>query len=195
MIIVEKHRALKHAGIQATLYAVRGRYWFTDGRKTVRKIIFNCVTCFKAKPRGANYQMGNLPAERVEFSRPFLNTGVDFCGPLYIKERRYRNIKKIKSYVAVFVCIATKAVHLELVSDLSTIAFIGCLKRFISLRGNIETISSDNGKNFLGANRELKAIYDTAVSEIQNQAIRSFLLNRGINWKSSPPLSPHFGGL
>ena len=174
MIILDAHLTLKHAGTQATLYAIRGRYWPIDGRNTVRRIIYNCVTCFKAKPRSAGYQMGNLPANRLEYSRPFLNVGVDFCGPLYIKERRYRNVKKVKSYVAVFVCLVTKAVHLELVSDLSTSAFIGCLKRFISRRSNVETISSENGKNFVGANRELKELYDIAFSDSQNQLVQSY---------------------
>ena len=195
MIIVDAHLMLKHAGTQATLYTVRGRYWPIDGRNTVRRIIFNCVTCFKAKPRGATYQMGNLPANRLEYSRPFLNVGVDFCGPLYIKERRYRNVKKIKSYVAVFICLATKAVHLELVSDLSSITFIGCLKRFISRRGNVETISSDNGKNFVGASRELRDLYDTALSGTQSHVLRNYLQRQGIRWNFIPPLSPHFGGL
>ncbi|XP_033212409.1 uncharacterized protein LOC117170003 [Belonocnema kinseyi] len=96
MIIIDAHLELKPAGTQSTLYLVRGKYWPMDGRNTARRIIYNCVQCFKTKLRGAGYKMGNLPANRLEYSRPFLNFGVDFCGPLYIKERRYRNIKRVK---------------------------------------------------------------------------------------------------
>ena len=73
--------------------------------------------------------MGDLPQERVTYSRPFLNVGVDYCGPLFIKEKRFRNRNKIKVYVAIFVYMGTKAVHLALVSDLTTGAFIACLKK------------------------------------------------------------------
>ena len=140
LIIRDNHLALRHSGVQATLYSVRERYWPIDGRNTTRRIIYNCVKCCRLKPREINLQMGNLPADRLEYSRPFLNVGVDYCGPFYIKERRYRNVKKIKTYVSVFVCLATKAVHLELASDLTTEAFLGCLKRFISRRGKPEKI-------------------------------------------------------
>ncbi|XP_033229076.1 uncharacterized protein LOC117180695 [Belonocnema kinseyi] len=148
MIIIDAHLELKHAGTQSTLYLVRVKYWPMDGRNTARRIIYNCVQFFKAKPRGAGYKMRNLPANRLEYSRPFLNVGVDFCGPLYIKERR-----------------------------------------------NVNTIMSDNGKYFVGANRELKEIYDIALSGSQSQAVKTYLQKKGIKWNFIPPLSLHFGGL
>ena len=79
--------------------------------------------------------MGNLPEARVTESRPFTHVGVDYCGPFLIKEKQHRNRKQIKVYVVVFVCLATKAVHLEVVSDLSSEAFIAALRRFTSRRG------------------------------------------------------------
>ena len=78
--------------------------------------------------------MGDLPAARITESRPFTNVGIDYCGPFYIKERKDRNRRKIKVYVAVVVCLAVKAVHLELVSDLTSEAFIAALRRFIARR-------------------------------------------------------------
>lgn len=129
LLIREEHIRLKHAGTQATLYAIRQIYWILNGRNTTRKIIHQCVTCFRAKPRQASHTMGQLPDYRLTSHRPFLHLGVDYCGPFYIKERRFRNRQKLKCYVAVYVCMSTKAVHLELVSDLTTEAFIGSLKR------------------------------------------------------------------
>ena len=156
LIIWGNHLALMHLGVQTTLYAVREQYWPIDGRNTTRRIIHNCVKCCRLKPRELNQQMGNLPADRLEYSRPFLNVGFDYCGPFYIKERRYCNVKKIKNYVLVFVYLAINAMHLELVSDLTTEAFLDCLKRFISRRGKPEKIRSDNSTNFRGASRQLK---------------------------------------
>lgn len=79
--------------------------------------------------------------------------GVDFCGPFFTKEHRHRNRTKVKTYVSVFVCFATKAVHLELVNDLSTEAFLACLKRFFSRRGLSRSMHSDNATNFVGTDK------------------------------------------
>ncbi|XP_033229124.1 uncharacterized protein LOC117180739 [Belonocnema kinseyi] len=195
LIIRDTHFMLKHSGVQATLYSVRERYWPIDGRNVTRRLIHQCIKCFRSKPRGIDHQMENLPSDRLEYSRPFLNVGVDYCGPFYIKERRYRNIKKVKTYVAVFVCLATKAVHLQLVSDLSTIAFLGSLKRFISRRGKPEKIRSDNGTNFQGASRQLNELKQLFNCTNHNVAVKGYLNSQGIKWSLIPPETAHFGGL
>lgn len=100
--------------------------------------------------------MGQLPAERVRPSRPFFNVGIDFCGPITVNYKLIRGKRPTKANVCVMVCFATKAVHLEVVSDLSTVAFIGCLKRFVARRGVPAKIFSDNGTNFVGASNQLK---------------------------------------
>jgi hypothetical protein len=99
--------------------------------------------------------MGDLPAIRVREALPFANTGVNFCGPFFIKEKKYHNKVRLKAYVCVFVCLF-KAVHLELVSDLSSDGFLAALRRFIARRGIPNHIFSDNGTNFVGANNQLK---------------------------------------
>lgn len=83
----------------------------------------------------------------VTESRPSTNLGVDYCGPFHIKEKRNRNRRQIKVYVAIFVCLAVKAEHIELVGDLTSETFIA-RRRFRS------TIHSDNGTNLIGANNE-----------------------------------------
>ncbi|XP_033229696.1 uncharacterized protein LOC117181241 [Belonocnema kinseyi] len=182
LIIREKHLELKHAGSKATLYAIRERYWTIDGRNAIGRIIHHCVTCFRAKPSIPSYTLGDLPASCLTFTRPFLNVGIDYRGPFYIKERRYRNIKRVKSYVAVYVCMATKAVHLELVGDLTTEAFIGSLKRFFARCGKSKSMSSDNGTNFVGASRELKELHKLVSSKQHNEIDDHFLQNQEIKW-------------
>ncbi|XP_071874211.2 uncharacterized protein [Bombus fervidus] len=139
--------------------------------------------------------MGDLPEARITESRPFTNVGTDYCGPFYVKERRHRNRSKVKVYVAIFICLATRAVHIELVSDLTTDAFIAALRRFISRRGHCVTILSDNGTNFVGANRELKDLQALFQSTKHKEEIQKFLTDRKIQWHFNPPNSPHFGGL
>ncbi|XP_078051715.1 uncharacterized protein LOC144477852 [Augochlora pura] len=144
--------------LQGTLDAVRQR----------------CVQCFKTKPTGPpDYLIGNLPRDRLVTSRPFENTGVDYCGPLFVKERRFRNQKRIKVYVAVFICFLTETVPFELVSDLTTEAFLAVLSRFFARRGLVEIIRSRD----------------------HNDRILQRLANDSIVWHFSPPRSPHFGGL
>ncbi|XP_063994304.1 uncharacterized protein LOC135171606 [Diachasmimorpha longicaudata] len=196
LIIEQYHRNNLHSGIQTTLYALRQKYWVLDGRNQVRKIIRKCVTCSRANPLIPKYTMGDLPENRVTgFTRPFINVGVDYCGPFYIKEKKFRNRVKVKAYVAVFICMATKAVHLELVSDMTTAGFLGALRRFVGRRGKPISIHSDNGTNFVGANNELKEIIDHLQSAENNRKIHNSLINQGIDWKFTPPLSPHFGGI
>lgn len=139
--------------------------------------------------------MGNLPRDRVVSTRPFRTTGVDFCGPFFIKEKKHRNTNKIKIYVAVFICFVTKAVHLEAVSELSTEAFIATLRRFFSRRGYASTIYSDNATNFVGTKNKLYEIQAFLKSERHKDPINNYLNSKGISWHFSPPRSPHFIGL
>jgi len=101
----------------------------------------------------------------------------------------------VKSYICVFVSLTVKAVHLELVSDLTTDAFIACLRRFISRRGIPSLIWSDHGTNFIGAARELKDLYKFLHSDQTQASVSDFLSTHNVKWKFIPQQSPHFGGL
>ncbi|XP_071652694.1 uncharacterized protein [Temnothorax longispinosus] len=158
LIIEQEHKGLLHAGPQATLAAIRERYWPLSARGIVREVVHKCIICVKARPRISKQIMGDLPATRVTPARPFHNTGVDYCGPIFLREGKRRNARKSKAWIAVFVCFVTKAVHIEVVSDLTTEGFLSALKRFIGRRGRPANIYSDNGTNFVGANRELEEL-------------------------------------
>ncbi|XP_033307895.1 uncharacterized protein LOC117209710 [Bombus bifarius] len=191
-IIEHEHKIHMHSGTQATLYAVRQRYWPVDGRSQVWRAIKGCVRCCRAQPPPVEYVMGNLPEARVTESRPFTNVGVDYCGPFHIKEKRDRNRRQIKVYVAIFVCLAIKAVHIELVDDLTSEAFIAALRRFIARRGYCSTIHSDNGTNFRGASNELRELHDLLQSDDHKEKVTAFLADKQIEWRFIPPHSPHF---
>ncbi|XP_076660148.1 uncharacterized protein LOC143363455 [Halictus rubicundus] len=195
LIITDYHIKNFHAGIQSTLNALRHKFWIPNGKGIIRKIIHGCVTCFKAKPPVVEYKMGDLPNDRVTFTRPFKISGVDFCGPIFIKEKTQRNRNRVTIYLAIFVCFCTKAIHIEIVGDLTTNAFLATLRRFFARRGISSDIYSDNATNFAGASRELKEIYAFFKSKTTNDTISTTLANEGINWHFIPPRSPHFGGL
>ncbi|CAG7720900.1 unnamed protein product [Allacma fusca] len=131
--------------------------------------------------------MGILPEERLTpYVKPFYFTGMDYFGPLSVRVgRRYE-----KRYGVIFSCLATRAVHLELAEKLNTDSAIMAIRRLIGLRGEINTILSDNGKNLVGASNELKML----VQQLDNSDLNNKLVTRGIKWKFIPPASPNMGG-
>ncbi|XP_044597974.1 uncharacterized protein LOC123274434 [Cotesia glomerata] len=195
LIILEEHVRNFHSGTQSTLYGLRRRYWIVHGRAQVRQEISKCVACFKCKPVLAQFKMGDLPENRVIPQDVFYNTGVDYCGPFFVKQRKYYNRSSVKIYVVVFVCLWSKAIHLEIAEDLTTDALIGALSRFIDRRGRCKNLYSDNGTNFVGANNQLKEVYAILNADSSANKIHNTLSKEGISWHFIPPLFPHFGGL
>ncbi|XP_065095804.1 uncharacterized protein LOC135717606 [Ochlerotatus camptorhynchus] len=150
MVVVHYHRKMLHGGQQLMVSSVREWFWPTNARNLVRKVIHECVPCFRVKPKIQDQLIADLPPERVTPCPPFQRVGVDYCGPFQVSYP-YRRNRPVKIIVAVYVCLVTKAVHLELASDLSAQGFIATLKRFSSRRGKPEIIMCDNGRNFFCA--------------------------------------------
>ena len=194
LVINYEHQRLLHAGSQHTLASLRTRFWILSGKNTVKRILHQCVKCFRVKPTGINYIMGNLPASRVTPARPFSTCGVDYAGPVLLKERGQSRVTH-KAYFCILVCFVTKAVHIELATDLSTDAFLNCLYRFIARRGRIQHIYSDNGTNFVGAKNELNELSSLLNSKLHGEQVENTLSREKIQWHFIPPRSPHFGGL
>lgn len=195
LIIRDAHQSSMHAGQQATLGLVMMKYWPMQAKITIRRELHKCLKCFRTRPVITQQFMGQLPAPRVTPSPPFQNTGVDYAGPLSIKLSSTRNAKHGTAYIALFVCLSTKAIHLEIVSDLSTKAFLAALDRFVSRRGLPRTIHSDNGTNFVGANNVLKDLQKFLSSHHTQKEITQHLLEQRIDWHFIPPRAPAFGGL
>ncbi|XP_046681453.1 uncharacterized protein LOC124368223 [Homalodisca vitripennis] len=181
--------------LNCCLASLRQRYWPLNGRNLARRITHSCVNCFKANPKTTQPQMGDLPSDRVRPCRPFSNTGTDISGPVFIKASKRRNSPTSKGYIVIFVCLATKAVHLEVVTDMTSEAFIAAFKRFISRRGIVTNMYSDNGTNFVGAERELRELQDLFTNEEHQRRIVEESTAHLIKWHFIPPRSPHFGGL
>ncbi|UYV60560.1 hypothetical protein LAZ67_1001526, partial [Cordylochernes scorpioides] len=191
LIILHFHTRYLHAGPQLVLSLIRNSYWIMGGRDIVRRIIKQCITCFRFRAKTAVQIMGNLPADRVNPSRPFTKTGVDLAGPYELKPSLTRSKGTIKCYVILFVCFSVKAIHLEMVTSLSTSSFIAALRRFISRRGKPSKIYSDNGTNFRGTESFMKKQYKI----MNSKETKDFLAEELIEWHFIPPSAPHFGGL
>ncbi|XP_054259737.1 uncharacterized protein LOC128984443 [Macrosteles quadrilineatus] len=136
--------------------------------------------------------MADLPASRVLPSRAFESSAVDFAGPFNVKLYPVRRLQHIKVYLCLFICMTTKAIHLEVVTDLTADAFLASLTRFISRRGLVRNLHSDNATNFVGAARQLRKTIEII---LQSHPVNTWLLEKEITFHFIPPRSPHFGGL
>ncbi|XP_045446530.1 uncharacterized protein LOC123654679 [Melitaea cinxia] len=153
------------------------------------------ISLARARPKPAQPPvMADLPTCRLKISKPFAHTGVDYGGPLMITLTRRRGIKSQKAYLCAFVCLTTRAVHIEVATDLSTDAFLNAFKRFISRRGPVERIYSDHGTNFVGAKSYLTEIQQFLKSNAFSEDFKTELAKNRISWEMIPPNAPHFGG-
>ncbi|XP_066261359.1 uncharacterized protein [Euwallacea similis] len=193
LIFQYEHHRLLHAGPQQLHSSIRDKFWVIGGRNLAKLTYRKCALCFKYNPKIETPLMGNLPKERLLAEFPFKVCGVDYAGPYLVKDRKGRGSKTSKCWMALFICFASRAIHLELVSDLSKDSFILALKRFISRRGKPTLIYSDNGTNFKAAQSELSN-FGTFLQKTQGDIVNA-MTNESIEWRFIPPSSPHFGGL
>lgn len=194
LIIDAYHRKYLHIGPNLLMSLLRHKYWIISGRNLVRKRFQMCVQCFKVDPKMEPPLMADLPVCRVTEAKSFLHTGVDYAGPLPILLSRYRGARQQKAYICLFICLVTRAVHIELAVDLSTAAFINAFKRFISRRGTCLNMYSDNGTNFIGAKSYFDELSKMVNSKDYKTALSYEFLQEGITWNFNPPSAPHFGG-
>ena len=195
LIIRREHLRLLHAGPTQVSSMLSRRFHILRARKAIRSVIHACVVCRRASAKPKPQMLGQLPADRLKPGFAYERVGVDYAGPVLLKRGSVRKPMITKAYISVFVCLAVKAVHLELVCDLTSEAFIGALRRFISRRGKPSLIWSDNGTNFVGAANELKALFAFLQNTELQRDISNFCSTQSIAWKFIPERAPHFGGL
>ncbi|XP_045541390.1 uncharacterized protein LOC123722864 [Papilio machaon] len=194
LLISDAHQRVLHGGPQLTLNFLRSKYWIVRGKQLIKAHIHNCVPCIRHAAVTRNQLMGQLPSCRVTPSKPFLHSGVDYAGPIQMRTAKGRGHKSYKGYICLFVCMATRAVHIEAVSDLTSEGFLSAFKRFVARRGHCSHLYSDNGTNFVGASKELKAMFHNECASLLRE-IAALLANNGTEWHFIPPHSPNFGGL
>jgi hypothetical protein len=194
LIVLWAHKLCMHGGATLTLANVRKLFWIVKGGSLVRKVVHSCVICKRYSMQKTGQIMGLLPWSRVNRCRPFTNVGVDYAGPFTLKLAAGRSTKTHKGYVAFFVCMVTKAVDIQAVSDLSAKAFLAAFERFVAKRGCPARIYSDNGSNFVLAKKYLDKAGRDAMEEVLASMIK-FFNSRLIGWSFNPPSGPNFGGL
>ena len=131
--------------------------------------------------------MADLPQDRSTPAPPFTYVGLDYFGPYFVEEGR----KEYKRYGALFTCLVSRAVHIEISHSLETDSFLNALRRFIARRGPVRELRCDNGTNFVGAKGELLK----AMAEMDHDEITEKLCQEQIDWKFNPPAASHMGGV
>ncbi|XP_065115485.1 uncharacterized protein [Paramisgurnus dabryanus] len=188
MIISQCHVNVKHQGKGLTINEIRSQgYWIPGMNRAVASHVHHCVTCRKLRRPTEEQRMADLPSERTNPSPPFTYCGMDCFGPFITKQSR----KEHKRYGLLFTCFSSRAIHIEMLNDMSTDAFINGLRCFIALRGAVREIKCDQGTNFVGAKNELK----NALKEIDEDRLTVFLAEKQCDFVLNAPHSSHAGGI
>ena len=184
MVIYSAHVKLFHSGTNSTLTAIRQTFWIPKARQRIKSLLRTCTTC--KRHSGKPYPVPDpppLPKMRMHDVVPFTVTGVDFTGALYVQ----MNGAESKVYICLFTCATTRAIHLEIVTDLSTETFLLALRRFASRKSLPQIIVSDNGSTYLSAAEELKEL-------LSSRNLIESLNRQGVIWKLIPKRAPWYGG-
>lgn len=182
-----------HGGLQITLRTLRERFWIVHARNTVKGIIRKCVICFRFNKSLLKQKMSELPLARTQQARPFAYVGCDYAGFFDIKTSERRNAPYAKGYIALFICLCTKAIHLEMVTSLSTADFVMAFENFVSRRGIPEEFHSDNGTNFIGGKAQIQQLHDQMYD--QNNELTKYFASKRIKFKNIPARASHMGGI
>ncbi|XP_073943295.1 uncharacterized protein [Choristoneura fumiferana] len=183
LLVHHYHVQAAHAFNELVTNELKQRFWIFRCRSEVRMASRRCTYCTKRKATPHIPPTGDLPDVRLEHhQRPFTNTGLDYFGPVEVSIGRRRE----KRWIALFTCMTTRAVHLEIVTSLSADSAIMSIRRFAARRGLPTKILSDNGTSFVGANRQMCEFYSDGVQD--------FAASKCIEWCFIPPAAPFMGG-
>ncbi|XP_062617169.1 uncharacterized protein LOC134278886 [Saccostrea cucullata] len=188
LILRQIHEDLKHSGRNHMMAVLREKYWLVHAASAIRKLVSKCTICRRQGSSVGEQKMASLPEDRlIPDEPPFTRVGVDYFGPFIVKQKR----SHVKRYGVLFTCLTSRAVHLEVAASLDTDSYINALRHFIARRGQVVRMRSDNGTNFVGAERKLRS----AINELNVSQIEDSMLQKNIDWKFNPPAGSHHRGV
>ena len=184
LLINHIHTSHHHVGLSQTLSLYRQRCWTPKICSHIKNLLLRCVICQRIKGRTLPRPLPPpLPTERVRWAAPFTNVGVDHMGSFTIRDAQGR---KTKAYICLFVCATTRAVHLEVVDNLTAASFNMCLRRLAAAKGIPTLILSDNHKTFIAGETFLLDLQ-------QDPSVQEYLASKNVRWKHQTPRSPWMG--
>lgn len=184
LLIKHYHEKVRHQGRGITANELRSNgVWVIGCSSAVASHIHKCTTCRRYRRSTQDPKMADLPEERMEMTPPFTYCGIDCFGPFYVKEAR----KELKKYGLIFTCMCSRAIHIEMLDDLTTDAFINALRGFIAIRGHVRQLRCDQGTNFVGARGE----FMKAIKDLDHEQLKEY----GCEFIMNFPSSSHMGGV
>ena len=187
LFLQNDHKNSHHEGTEHVRNIIQQKFWILGIRNALRSIRNKCIRCRKGRAQTKAPVMADLPEERLVASTVFANVGVDYFGPFTVKIGR-RNEKR---WCCLFTGLTVRAVHIEIVPKLDTDCCLNAIMGFIARRGKRLKMISDNGTNFVGAEKELTEY----IAAWNKRQIEEHLIQQDIRWKFNPPAAPHFGGV
>lgn len=193
LLVRHFHSNIQHQGRHLTECAIRAAgFWLVGGKRLIISVLRSCVTCKKLRGSFGWTKMADLPRDRLETGPPFTFVGIDTFGPWPIVYRKTRGMQRNHNRWAIlFTCMVSRAVHVELIEELSSPSFINALRRFMAIRGPVKQFRSDRGTNFVGGVKEL----ELDAQFIEKGPVANYLKNNRISWIFNPPHASHFGGV
>lgn len=196
LLVVQMHQLTMHGGPQLLMAQLRKFFWMNRFRQICKSVIHRCVSCIRFAQKPPEQLMGHLPKERVTVGEPFARTGVDFAGPFNVKRsagRPTRSAAEVleKVWVAIFVCLITRAVHVEVLFGLAVPEFLAAFERFVTRKGRCFHLKSDNGTTFIGTDNELARVLEEWSKCFPTESLAKF----NTRWDFITPAAPHKGGV
>ncbi|XP_056000356.1 uncharacterized protein LOC130048119 [Ostrea edulis] len=193
LLVRHFHESVKHQGRHFTAGALQSAgYWLVGGKRLISSLLRKCVKCRRLRGKYECQMMSDLPTDRLQSSLPLTCIGLDVFGPWSVVTRKTRGgVSNSKRWAVLFTCLYTRAIHIEVIEELSSSSFINSLRRFIAIRGSVQEIRSDRGSNFIGATDDL----NVNVINVEKKPVADFLLDNKVTWIFNPPHSSHMGGV
>lgn len=193
LLVRHIHELVHHQGRLITEGALRNHgYWVTGSKRVVSSLLHKCIVCRKLRGNFEYQKMADLPTDRIEPGPPFTSVGVDTFGPWMVISRKTKGgMAHNKRWALLFTCLTTRAVHIEVVEDMTSSSVINAIRRLVAIRGEVREFRSDRGTNFVGAADEMK----TNVVNIEDEPFKDHLDRHGITWIFNAPHSSHMGGV
>ena len=188
LLITWRMHQFGHSGVATTAAKTRRRYWILKVHDLAKSVKYRCVFCREMEHQVESQLMADLPRHRLApYTPPFYYTSCDYFGPYQVKLGRN---KSTKHYGVIFTCLNTRAVHLEMAMDYSTMEYMQVLRRFFAIRGQPAFMMSDNGSQLVGAERELREM----IRGWNIEQLRDFCAEKGMEWRFITPTAPHQNG-
>lgn len=184
LLIKHLHEKVHHQGKGMTVNELRSNgIWVIGCSRAVALHIHKRTRCRRYRRNTKNPKMSDLPEEKMEMTPPFTYCGIDCFGPFYVKEAR----KELKKYGLLFTGMCSRAIHVEMLDNLTTDAFINALCAFVAIHGNVRQLRCDQGTNFVGVKRE----FSSAMKDLDHEQLKK----HGCEFIMNTPSSSHMGGV